>query len=394
MQNYRIYVGINGCGKSYKLREIAEKALNYGRSVIAVSTSLNDKYPKMKANKPYFYLGHRLNSSLAKKAIFSSLERLNDKDDPIKLNSMLSILSYIKMDERIGIKVVGFKRDFEDLINKFEYNSDNFFKLQNQLENKGISINELLSLCYNYRKIYDESYQEINWISRYSRFGERYLDRQSDTLSGETLSGLVKYEKELRKLGVIKELRVFLSKKDSVVKLEDISSGEFSQLYTSMFILAYLKEDSIVLIDEPENSLHPEWQLNYLKNLKNLFPYHSFECHIATHSPMLISGALKEDDVYVYRHDGEKFQEVNTKSGSIEDTYIDQFGIVTPESHSLSERCVDILNKFSDQDINYDYAKNKVKEIRAMSYDEKQVEFLDGVLRLIDKIQQNKNEKW
>ena len=47
----------------------------------------------------------------------------------------------------------------------------------------------------------------------------------------------------------------------------------------------------MICIDEPENSLHPEWQLNFMRFISLLCP-DTLEAHIliATHSPQIISG--------------------------------------------------------------------------------------------------------
>jgi predicted ATP-binding protein involved in virulence len=55
-------------------------------------------------------------------------------------------------------------------------------------------------------------------------------------------------------------------------------------------LLTSLKENSIVLIDEPEISFHPNWQLRYLHYLREIFKDYK-TCHfiIATHSHFIIS---------------------------------------------------------------------------------------------------------
>ncbi|MDM7319990.1 AAA family ATPase, partial [Klebsiella pneumoniae] len=53
----------------------------------------------------------------------------------------------------------------------------------------------------------------------------------------------------------------------------------------------FAEKNCMVCIDEPENSLHPEWQLNFMHFISLLCPdtlgAHVF---IATHSPQIISG--------------------------------------------------------------------------------------------------------
>jgi hypothetical protein len=59
------------------------------------------------------------------------------------------------------------------------------------------------------------------------------------------------------------------------------------------------------LIDEPELSLHPEWQLNFLSLLTDIFSNYK-NCHfiIATHSPNIIS-SIPDNNAYIVSIDGD-----------------------------------------------------------------------------------------
>lgn len=64
-------------------------------------------------------------------------------------------------------------------------------------------------------------------------------------------------------------------------------------------VLSSIENNSLICIDEPEISLHPEWQLEFIKLLQDVFS--SFVgCHflIATHSPQIVSG-LRDRNGYV-----------------------------------------------------------------------------------------------
>ncbi|TOO62680.1 hypothetical protein CGH32_25175, partial [Vibrio parahaemolyticus] len=68
--------------------------------------------------------------------------------------------------------------------------------------------------------------------------------------------------------------------------LSQASSGELSLLFTMSSIAGEIEDNSIILIDEPELSLNPEWQLKFLPLLNDIFSNYR-HCHfiIATHSP-------------------------------------------------------------------------------------------------------------
>ena len=58
------------------------------------------------------------------------------------------------------------------------------------------------------------------------------------------------------------------------------------QLYELLF---RAQEGTLVLIDEPELSLHMMWQINYLKNIEAIAKLRGFQCIVATHSPQIFN---------------------------------------------------------------------------------------------------------
>ena len=47
-------------------------------------------------------------------------------------------------------------------------------------------------------------------------------------------------------------------------------------------------QNTLVLIDEPELSLHIRWQLEYITELRKIIELSHFHALIATHSPQII----------------------------------------------------------------------------------------------------------
>ena len=94
----------------------------------------------------------------------------------------------------------------------------------------------------------------------------------------------------LRTLRIIKDVTLYVYKQGEKYSFEDCSSGEKHILFTFLNIARYIRDNSLILIDEPEISLHPNWQMIYIAALKQLFREFS-SCHfvIASHSPYLVS---------------------------------------------------------------------------------------------------------
>jgi predicted ATP-binding protein involved in virulence len=69
----------------------------------------------------------------------------------------------------------------------------------------------------------------------------------------------------------------------------NLSSGEQNVLVLLYELLFKVKSGSLILIDEPEISLHVAWQLEFLRDLQQVIKLSEFDVLIATHSPQIIN---------------------------------------------------------------------------------------------------------
>ncbi|OHT23356.1 hypothetical protein A3Q29_21085 [Providencia stuartii] len=81
--------------------------------------------------------------------------------------------------------------------------------------------------------------------------------------------------------------------------IEHASSGEQSIIMNILGISSLIKDNSLILIDEPEVCLHPEWQEKYIQLIIDVFK-NQRKCHfiIATHSPQIIAN-LSEKNCFI-----------------------------------------------------------------------------------------------
>jgi predicted ATP-binding protein involved in virulence len=82
---------------------------------------------------------------------------------------------------------------------------------------------------------------------------------------------------------------------DLEIPLSSLSSGEQHLIVLIGQLIFSISEGSLVLIDEPEISFHPEWQEQFLSILTEIQQLNKFSTVIATHSPMLIQEEYLED---------------------------------------------------------------------------------------------------
>jgi ABC-type lipoprotein export system ATPase subunit len=74
----------------------------------------------------------------------------------------------------------------------------------------------------------------------------------------------------------------------SELGLHDLSSGEQHELILIYELLFKVEINSLVLIDEPEISLHVGWQVDFLKDLQRILRLVNIDILIATHAPSII----------------------------------------------------------------------------------------------------------
>lgn len=82
---------------------------------------------------------------------------------------------------------------------------------------------------------------------------------------------------------------VFTSKNGTVLPLENLSSGEQHELVLFYELLFRVTPRSLILIDEPELSLHFVWQEQFLKDVKRVTQLTDIDIILATHSPDIIN---------------------------------------------------------------------------------------------------------
>lgn len=81
---------------------------------------------------------------------------------------------------------------------------------------------------------------------------------------------------------------VFYAKDDTLLSPSDLSSGEQHELVLLYELLFRVKPKSLILVDEPELSLHVAWQEQFLQDLQAITQLTAFDVLIATHSPQII----------------------------------------------------------------------------------------------------------
>lgn len=95
---------------------------------------------------------------------------------------------------------------------------------------------------------------------------------------------------------------IIFSEYGKQMPIEKLSSGEKQIVFRGGFLLKnkISTQGAVILIDEPEISLHPEWQLKIIPFLKSLFTnekqQQTSQIIVATHSPFIIHNSNRYND--------------------------------------------------------------------------------------------------
>ena len=120
------------------------------------------------------------------------------------------------------------------------------------------------------------------------------------------LMQIIKRRFQYKKLRISRE-QGFVVESDAGdrVRLADLSSGEQHQLIVLYELLFRTPSNGLILVDEPEISLHVGWQTHFLPDLIEILKLNGAYALVATHSPVLIGnqwGLTKELDGPVQDH--------------------------------------------------------------------------------------------
>lgn len=81
----------------------------------------------------------------------------------------------------------------------------------------------------------------------------------------------------------------FKTSKGQELKLDQLSSGEQHEVVLLYELIFNVDENVLVLIDEPEISLHVTWQKDFLNDLLSITNLQNIQVIVATHSPAIIN---------------------------------------------------------------------------------------------------------
>lgn len=137
---------------------------------------------------------------------------------------------------------------------------------------------------------------------------------------------------------------------DEEFSIYDLSSGEYHVLTTLLALGFSLRDGAIVLIDEPENSLHPQWQQDFMETLEEMYEFmQGGHVVISTHSPLIVAAAPEGSTIVDLSNAPSQApaQEV-TFGASADEILVAQFGVASsrnPVVVDVVQHAVDLIER-------------------------------------------------
>lgn len=99
----------------------------------------------------------------------------------------------------------------------------------------------------------------------------------------------------------------FQNSNNDKFRIDELSTGEKTLLSKVLYLYFKNYKKKVILIDEPELSLHPSWQNRVLKIYENFAEVNECQVIIATHSPHII-GSAKSESLRILKKVDEKIE--------------------------------------------------------------------------------------
>lgn len=341
---FTVINGENGTGKSALLRVISDGALGLEASrqsklyaseialevsgkisrTIALSGTHNDRFPgntgvELRMNSSRFdvmefhYFGPRQSGSItsaarAANSIAHSLLTQETWSQAANQNATY-LLDYLGFRpelrlrfsfnaKRVSKNSFRYLRELQDRITKLETELPSSSKLSPTLR---MSIQRAERILGDQRLRTHVSKRDALSTSVDLINGRQFLNQSPDFVEfvgAEPMVPPSQWLADLIALGVFTATLAveWLGRENTKQELDELSSGQWQLLNTLLNLCLVVKDNTLVLIDEPENSLHPKWQSDFIGLVRKLIS-HRRGCHviIATHSPLIAASLLPHE---------------------------------------------------------------------------------------------------
>ncbi len=293
--NTVVFAGENGSGKTRILQTLSDflnldtivpfKEIVYELNNVCYSITPNDINPQM---------GFHKRKNLSNGTVVTIASNKNNNRNRID-EDLEDIRHYgcIYSKARSGFKTNPVKSSTTQQLDADKYDDDNSDDFTN-IKQLIVDIKSQDNSAWDKIGASGQSttYQQFHLTSKIFRFEKAF----NDFFDALTFDGVDETAGD--------EKRVSFSKNGNSIKIDDLSTGEKQIVFRGAQLLKNSKSinNGVVLIDEPELSMHPKWQAKIFDYYRGLFTTNgkqTAQIFFATHSENVIRAAVKDPNVLV-----------------------------------------------------------------------------------------------
>lgn len=357
-------------------------------TIVACNFGAFDKFPVQKVNGssqtrydvPYYkYVGAHVNgnmissSAIAFRLLFALKENMDDR----QRQNLSSILDFIGYDHTITLNY--------SIVLKSKKNGSVYdHVLQHVLKDKEYSKLTSEQRSNKVKELYD-FYKNKEFAKQPTCNYDIDID-QNSLAANEDLNYIYK----LKQYDLVQATSVVFYKNGKQIASEEMSSGEFAMLSMVLSISTAASDShTLILIDEPELSLHPNWQMTIIDNLDRALKNQVCHLLIATHSHMLVSDLpMNRSSVSQWEKDKDgnliaNRIEENTYGWSAEEVFLKVFKTATDRNRYFGERIAKLLEQMGNDTITKEAVADELNELQEISQHLSEVDPMKMVLNTI-----------
>ena len=330
-----VLIGENGTGKTTILKEICDLM-----DIESNSKSENKIFLELEENEKYLFKNYLLENN---NNIIMEDDILYDCADIKCLDIKKEAFNFEEIEkDKYKSKVIYLPAEVNfNSLKRVDRTFRYKYKFRNEINENLIS--DLPSAIAN--RIYVEMIMNEDLPARESR----------EKICKEVNSIFESMDLDVELIGLSKDedtVPIFRNIEGKEFDISGLSSGE-KQLFLRALSLKFLNvNNSIILIDEPEISLHPRWQRKIINVYENIGENN--QLIIATHSPHIIGNVTKEQ-IRVLKRDKEGIKVMNyeeldeTYGRTVESILMEIMGIVNTRNEETAEK-IEILRNLVRED--------------------------------------------
>ncbi|MEX5495910.1 AAA family ATPase [Pseudomonas asgharzadehiana] len=421
---YTLMVGKNGVGKSRLLTSIAKAGLDYLESeqafidhpniyldreplVIAISTSPFDKFPtpsrhNSSRREKYKYIGMRGDSKFsassavtlvasASKGLLHKILNESNNADFLEVFSALSFSPRADFIFKPAFTRAHFQAEHKRIGSSLYFDvitadGENKLRVDARYQRifEELTTEEKSNIGYAMANV-AEFFEERKAIELAINFKLNTIDLDSQLASPHIVNSLL----ILMEIGFVRLMDLRLYKHEfGLLSLKRASSGEQCLIVLMLGIAGHIEDGSLILIDEPEISLHPRWQEEFMQLLSRSFWRYSFcQFIVATHSPQIVSRIGRQNSFVLSLPSGVLHEGANFKNKSADFQLAELFDAPGIMNEYISRITFDLIAKIrshkkaSNQILN---DMNQLKQLKhKLSPDDPIAQLIDSAEELV-----------